>query len=178
MLFTTPRCRCRARSSLDAGIIRWHRASTGSLRRRLNLGQQALPVLVHPRKGEVAVGFGWALRPRGGMSRSRRTADGPCPEAPPGGTDPSPDPLTRHQFRLQSHRNAPIIIHEQTELNDMVQSHRQHGVPWRANRFAVDLSVARKVANPPSALRNAALNERSTLRVSRIPSGSRGLSFA
>jgi hypothetical protein len=45
-----------------AGIIRRHRASIGSLWRRLNPGQQALLVLVHLRKGEpfaqVAAGFG------------------------------------------------------------------------------------------------------------------------
>jgi hypothetical protein len=44
-----------------AGIIRRHRASIGSLWRKLNPGQQALPVLVHLRKGEpfaqVAAGF-------------------------------------------------------------------------------------------------------------------------
>jgi hypothetical protein len=48
--------------SFTAGIIRRHRASTGSLRRKLNPGQQALLVLVHLRKGEpfaqVAAGFG------------------------------------------------------------------------------------------------------------------------
>lgn len=45
-----------------AGIIRRHRASIGSLWRKLNAGQQALLVLVHLRKGEpfaqVAAGFG------------------------------------------------------------------------------------------------------------------------
>ena len=38
--------------SFVAGIIRRHRASTGSLWRKLNPGQQALLVLVHLRKGE------------------------------------------------------------------------------------------------------------------------------
>jgi hypothetical protein len=45
-----------------AGIVRRHRAATGSLWRRLNPGQQALLVLAYPRKGEtfagLAVGFG------------------------------------------------------------------------------------------------------------------------
>jgi hypothetical protein len=45
-----------------AGIIRRHRASIGSLRRKLNPGQQALPVLAYLRKGEtfadLAAGFG------------------------------------------------------------------------------------------------------------------------
>ena len=45
-----------------AGIIRRHRASTGSPWRKLNPGQQALLVLVYLRKGEtfaeVAAGFG------------------------------------------------------------------------------------------------------------------------
>jgi DDE superfamily endonuclease/Helix-turn-helix of DDE superfamily endonuclease len=45
-----------------AGTIRRHRASIGSLWRKLNPGQQALLVLVHLRKGEtypeVAAGFG------------------------------------------------------------------------------------------------------------------------
>jgi len=48
--------------SFVAGIIRRHRASIGSLRRKLNPGRQALLVLVHLRKGEpftqVAGGFG------------------------------------------------------------------------------------------------------------------------
>src|ERR1700756_1215718 len=48
--------------SFVAGIIRRHRASIGSVRRKLNPGQQALLVLVHLRKGEpfaqVAAGFG------------------------------------------------------------------------------------------------------------------------
>jgi DDE superfamily endonuclease/Helix-turn-helix of DDE superfamily endonuclease len=48
--------------SFVAGIIRRHRASTGSLWRKLNPGQQALLVLVHLRKGEsfaqAAAGFG------------------------------------------------------------------------------------------------------------------------
>jgi len=48
--------------SFTAGIIRRHRASIGSLWRKLNPGQQALLVLVHLRKGEpfaqVAAGFG------------------------------------------------------------------------------------------------------------------------
>jgi len=45
-----------------AGIIRRHRASIGSVWRKLNPGQQALLVLVYLRKGEtfaeVAAGFG------------------------------------------------------------------------------------------------------------------------
>ena len=45
-----------------AGVIRRHRASIGSLWRKLNPGQQALLVLAHLRKGEpfahVAAGFG------------------------------------------------------------------------------------------------------------------------
>ena len=45
-----------------AGIIRRHRISIGSLRRKLNPGQQALLVLVYLRKGEtfasLAAGFG------------------------------------------------------------------------------------------------------------------------
>jgi len=45
-----------------AGIIRRHRISIGSLRRKLNPGQQALPVLACLRKGEtfasLAAGFG------------------------------------------------------------------------------------------------------------------------
>jgi hypothetical protein len=45
-----------------AGVIRRHRASIGSLWRKLNPGQQALLVLVHLRKGEtfagLAAGFG------------------------------------------------------------------------------------------------------------------------
>jgi Helix-turn-helix of DDE superfamily endonuclease len=45
-----------------AGTIRRHRASIGSLWRKLNPGQQALLVLVYLRKGEtypeVAAGFG------------------------------------------------------------------------------------------------------------------------
>jgi len=45
-----------------AGIVRRHRASIGSLWRKLNPGQQALLVLVYLRKGEtfaeVAAGFG------------------------------------------------------------------------------------------------------------------------
>jgi hypothetical protein len=52
------------------GIIRRHRASIGSPWRKLNAGQQALPVLVHLRKGEpfaqVAAGSGWERRPPGG----------------------------------------------------------------------------------------------------------------
>jgi DDE superfamily endonuclease/Helix-turn-helix of DDE superfamily endonuclease len=48
--------------SFVAGIIRRHRASIGSVWRKLNSGQQALLVLVHLRKGEpfaqVAAGFG------------------------------------------------------------------------------------------------------------------------
>ena len=48
--------------SFVAGIIRRHRASIGSLWRKLNPGRQALLVLVHLRKGEpftqVAGGFG------------------------------------------------------------------------------------------------------------------------
>ena len=47
---------------LRAGIIRRHRISIGSLWRKLNLGQQALLVLVYLRKGEtfasLAAGFG------------------------------------------------------------------------------------------------------------------------
>ena len=47
--------------SFVAGVIRRHRASIGSLWRKLNPGQQALLVLVHLRKGEpfaqVAAGF-------------------------------------------------------------------------------------------------------------------------
>ena len=45
-----------------AGIIRRHRAATGSLWRKLNPGQQALLVLAYLRKGdpfaEIAAGFG------------------------------------------------------------------------------------------------------------------------
>lgn len=45
-----------------AGIIRRHRKAIGSVRRRLDAGRQALPVLVHLKKGEtfaqVAAGFG------------------------------------------------------------------------------------------------------------------------
>jgi len=45
-----------------AGIIRRHRASIGSRRRKLNPGQQALLVLAYLRKGEtftdLAAGFG------------------------------------------------------------------------------------------------------------------------
>jgi hypothetical protein len=45
-----------------SGIIRRHRKVIGSTRRKLNPGQQALPVLVHLKKGEtfpeVAAGFG------------------------------------------------------------------------------------------------------------------------
>src|ERR1700689_5040323 len=48
--------------SFVSGIIRRHRASIGSLWRKLDPGQQALLVLVHLRKGEpfaqVAAGFG------------------------------------------------------------------------------------------------------------------------
>src|ERR1700761_9718207 len=48
--------------SFVAGIIRRHRASIGSVWRKLNPGQQPLLVLVHLRKGEpfaqVAAGFG------------------------------------------------------------------------------------------------------------------------
>jgi hypothetical protein len=48
--------------TFTAGLIRRHRAWTGSVWRKLNAGQQALPVLVHLRKGEpfaqVAAGFG------------------------------------------------------------------------------------------------------------------------
>jgi hypothetical protein len=48
-----------------AGVIRRHRASIGSLWRKLNPGQQALLVLVHLRKGEtfaeVAAGFGVSI---------------------------------------------------------------------------------------------------------------------
>jgi hypothetical protein len=47
--------------TFTAGLIRRHRASIGSLWRKLNPGQQALLVLVHLRKGEpfaqVAAGF-------------------------------------------------------------------------------------------------------------------------
>jgi hypothetical protein len=56
--------------SFVAGIIRRHRASIGSLWRKLNPGQQAVLVLVHQRKGEpfaqVAAGFGVGRRPPGG----------------------------------------------------------------------------------------------------------------
>jgi hypothetical protein len=45
-----------------AGVIRRHRAATGSLWRKLNAGQQALLVLAYLRKGEtfpeLATGFG------------------------------------------------------------------------------------------------------------------------
>jgi hypothetical protein len=48
--------------SFTAAVIRRHRASIGSVWRKLNPGQQALLVLVHLRKGEpfaqVAAGFG------------------------------------------------------------------------------------------------------------------------
>jgi hypothetical protein len=48
--------------SYVSGIIRRHRKSTGSQRRALNPGQQALPVLVYLRENEtyaeVAAGFG------------------------------------------------------------------------------------------------------------------------
>jgi len=48
--------------SFVAGVIRRHRASIGSLWRKLDAGRQALLVLVHLRKGEpfaqVAAGFG------------------------------------------------------------------------------------------------------------------------
>ena len=53
-----------SRKTLDfvAGIIRRHRASIGSLWRKLNPGQQALLVLAYLRKGEtfaeLAAGFG------------------------------------------------------------------------------------------------------------------------
>jgi len=56
--------------SFVAGIIHRHRASIGSLWRKLNLGQQALLVLVHLRKGEpfaqVAAGLESGRRPPGG----------------------------------------------------------------------------------------------------------------
>ncbi len=46
-----------SRSTLNygAGLIRRHRKAIGSPWRRLNPGQQALPVLVHLRKGETFV---------------------------------------------------------------------------------------------------------------------------
>jgi hypothetical protein len=48
--------------TFTAGIIRRHRAATGSLWRKLNAGQQALLVLAYLRKGEtfagLAAGFG------------------------------------------------------------------------------------------------------------------------
>jgi hypothetical protein len=53
-----------------ARIIRRHRASIGSLWRKLSPGPQALLVLVHLRKGEPfarsRLGSGWERRPRGG----------------------------------------------------------------------------------------------------------------
>ena len=60
---TVPRCRCpRKTLTFVAGIIRRHRASIGSLWRKLNPGQQALLVLAYLRKGEtfaeLAAGFG------------------------------------------------------------------------------------------------------------------------
>ena len=60
---TVPRCRCpRKTLNFVAGIIRRHRASIGSLWRKLNPGQQALLVLAYLRKGEtfaeLAAGFG------------------------------------------------------------------------------------------------------------------------
>jgi hypothetical protein len=62
-----------------AGIIRRHRASIGSVWRKLNPGQQALLVLAYLRKGEtfaeVAAGFGVGTA----------TARGPRPEAAQGG---------------------------------------------------------------------------------------------
>jgi Helix-turn-helix of DDE superfamily endonuclease len=48
--------------TLVSGVIRRHRVSTGSSRRKLNPGRQALAVLVYLRKGEtfgeLAAGFG------------------------------------------------------------------------------------------------------------------------
>jgi hypothetical protein len=57
-----PRCRCPAKTlNYTAGIIRRHRKSIGSCRRKLNPGQQALLVLAYLRKGEtfaeLAAGF-------------------------------------------------------------------------------------------------------------------------
>lgn len=48
--------------NFTAGIIRRHRKAIGSVWRKLDAGRQALPVLVHLKKGEtfaqVAAGFG------------------------------------------------------------------------------------------------------------------------
>jgi hypothetical protein len=56
--------------SYVAGIIRRHRASIGSLWRKLGPGQQALLVLAYLRKGEtfgkLTAGSGSARRLRGG----------------------------------------------------------------------------------------------------------------
>ena len=58
-----PRSHCRARTLIySAGIIRRHRRQTGSPRRKLAPGRQALLVLADLRKGEtfaeLAAGFG------------------------------------------------------------------------------------------------------------------------
>jgi hypothetical protein len=100
-----------------SGIIRRHRAATGSSWRKLNRGLQALLVLAYQRKGEtfaeLAAGFGWSLHRLAVLNETagrflRLGVRGPAP----GSTrvrrrDPKSQPRAKLRANDRRHEEAP-----------------------------------------------------------------------